>query len=138
MSIGRFREWSQSTSSNLTSTSAIVFETKYTDFDNPYAKKSIEKIILNLLEDGGTSSIISIQVLFRTSLGDPFVSYASSFINSLSSSGNRIEIGKLITGIDGVQFQFRIQCANSNFGINDINIVYREYRSVNSSKLSGE
>jgi hypothetical protein len=140
MSIAVFKEWSQISSNNLSDSNAAIFQTKYTDFDNPYGKKSIYNVTINVSESSGSAnSAILVQVFYRTTLKEGFALYASkAFTGESGYIEDRIVFNKKLYGIKGVQFSFRIQCFSSNFGINDINIAYREHRESSSSNLSSD
>ena len=134
------RKWTDETASNEVA-SMYSFQTKMTDFNNPYAKKSIQEIIVNLTK-GATAGVGTLAISYRTKLDSIFNELAfkhfSNTEEGASQSSQMMSFKNLnIKDVYNLQLQFTVY-GSYHLGINDINVVYRVYREVSTDKLTGD
>ena len=138
-----FKVWDD----NNVFTNTFKMTTKYTDLGSSDGGKSIIGIMLNLsLEKESTSlrpATYEINIMYRTSLNDKF-KFLTSFSNYYGTGHNNlgsIEITKNfkpVKNIKNIQLQIKSVGIRNNFGINDIGLIFRTYRSINKVNLNEE
>jgi len=142
--IVNFKVWDD----NNVFTNSFKMTTKYTDLGAADGGKSIIGVMLNIsLEKESTSlrpATYELNILYRTSLNDKF-KYLTSFSNYYASGHinlGAIEITKNlkppIKNIRNIQLQIKSVGIRNNFGINDIGLIFRTYRSINKVNLNEE
>jgi len=119
---------------------------KYTDLGSPDSKKSILGVILNIsIEDESTSSAPSVfqfSVLYRTSLNESFKTLTnfSNYSGSGHSNKGAIEhikyLPRPLTNLSHIQLQIKGIQVRGDIGINDIGLIFRDYRSSSVVNLN--
>ena len=128
--------YSKQWSSNPQPLNEFVMVTKLQDFDNTYAKKSILGYIINMTESK-SASFYNLRFAYRTSENGTWFPLPGSIYNvstntNLKSQEYRFYFGSPISNITG--FQLKLWGSmNGEIGINDISIIYRLKRQVNSN-----
>lgn len=119
---------------------------KYTDLGSPDGKSSILGVICNVIvENESTStsaSTFNLVIKYRTSLNDSFKLLTT--FNNINATNHTnvgaIEFIKYLTtplqNISHIQLQIHGSGIRNDFGINDIGLIFRNYRSSNIAKFN--
>jgi hypothetical protein len=137
-----FKTWSD----NNVFTNRFKMTSKYTDLGSPDGKSSIIGVICNIIvEDESTvtsPSSFNLLINYRTSLNTSF-KLLTSFNNVTASNHSNkgaIEFIKYLSSplknISHIQFQIQGYGIRNNFGINDIGLIFRNYRSSNIANFN--
>ncbi len=137
-----FKTWSD----NNVYTKNFKMTSKYTDLGSPDGKSSILGVICNIaIDDESTSTKASsfhLDIKYRTSLNKSF-SLLTTFNNITAS--NHLNKGSLefikyldkpLKDISNIQLQIKGNGIRNNFGINDIGLIFRNYRSSNIANFN--
>ena len=119
---------------------------KYTDLGSPDGKKSILGVILNIsVENESTTSAPStfaFTINYRTSLNSNFrklVNFTNYTASSHSNKGAIEHVSYLpkpITNISNIQLQIKGLSLRGDIGINDIGLIFRDYRTSSVVNLN--
>ena len=113
----------------------FVFVTKMQDFGNTYSKKSIQSMILSFTDSKATGVVVG-HISYRFEQENNFSLYGSIYVPAASTVKVRYKINVPIDNFYQIQFKIMLATSKSDVAINDISIVYREYREITSSNLS--
>ena len=137
-----FKTWSDSN----TYTKNFKMTSKYTDLGSPDGKSSIIGVICNIIiEDESTStssSSYNLLVKYRTSLNDSFklLTTFNNINGTNHANKGSIEFIKYLEAplqnISHIQLQIHGNGIRNNFGINDIGLIFRNYRSTNVANFN--
>ena len=131
------REWTETPPH----ASQVYFSTKMIDFDNPYSKKTITGIVLNVTEELTTAPSWVFNIHYRDKLNMDYVFITSiSYHPNSSTETKEQRVFKSLHIPNVYHFQLYVEFFGhgSNIGLNDMNVLYREHRPVSTDRFSGE
>lgn len=134
--VGALRLWDETPQI----TRNFVFETKLVDFGNMYSDKSILGFTLSVTQNS-TSNIWELNLDYRQGLQDNYISlgYMTGLDDGTTDTNLTFNFKKMfpqpIKNIKNLQLKISSSYISGNFGINDIGIIYREYRDSTTNRF---
>ena len=137
-----FKTWNDSN----VFTNNFKMTSKYTDLGSADGKSSVIGVICNvILDDESTSASASsyyLSIKYRTSLNDSFklLTRFNNIYGTGHTNKGSLEFIKYLTvpikNISHIQLQIQGYGIRNNFGINDIGLIFRNYRSTNIANFN--
>ena len=112
-------------------------ETKLTDFGNLYADKSITGVGINLTQDSNNdASIMALfELSYRKNSTHEYIPLQFIQVNTSTSLSYRYIFNAPIKDIKTFQLKIQSPYIEGPIGITDIEVFYREYRDISTTRL---